>query len=214
MTSLLQQLNSDLSDITEDARRSLVQVLVGRGGAGAGTIWHSDGLIVTNAHVVARGGAVRVGLSDGRVFPATVLARDTDHDLAALAVEANDLPTAQIGESRSVRAGQWVMALGHPWGIVDAVTGGVVIGAGPDLIELRAMTGRDWVAVSLHLRPGHSGGPLIDVEGRIIGINTLMTGPEVGAAVPVDTVKHFLKRAIGSMTPAPHPNAAPTPDYV
>jgi serine protease Do len=203
MSSLLQQLNTDLSDVVSEARRSLVQVMDGRGGAGAGTIWHSDGLIVTNAHVIARGGGIRVGLSDGRVFPATVLARDTEHDIAALSIQANDLPTVQIGDSRELHAGQWVMALGHPWGIADAVTGGVVIGAGDDLIELQAATGREWVAVSLHLRPGHSGGPLVDTHGRLIGINTLMTGPDVGAAVPVEAIKRFLKRALGSVTPVP-----------
>ena len=106
------------------------------------------------------------------------------------------------------------LALGHPWGIHDAVTGGVVIGSGNDLIELQSATGREWVAVALHLRPGHSGGPLVDTAGRLIGINTLMTGPDVGAAVPVNAVKQFLQRSLGGVTPkpkrAPEPEA-PTP---
>lgn len=214
MTSLLHQLNSDLSDIVVEARRSLVQVMDGQGGAGAGTIWHSDGLIVTNAHVIARGGAIRVGLSDGRVLPATVLARDDQHDIAALAIDAEDLPMIQIGDSRTLHAGEWVMALGHPWGVLGAVTGGVVIGSGSELIELQAMTGRAWIAVSLHVRPGHSGGPLIDVEGRIVGINTLMTGPDVGAAVPVEAVKQFLKRTVGAYTPKRYITPSPTPEFV
>src|ERR1700712_204686 len=74
MSALLKQLNDDLSDVVVVVRRSLVQVLDGHGGAGAGTIWHSDGLIVTNAHVIAQGGGIRVTLPDGRTFPATVLA--------------------------------------------------------------------------------------------------------------------------------------------
>lgn len=211
MASLLQQLNSDLSDVVGLVRRSLVQVADERGGAGAGTIWHSDGLIVTNAHVIARGGPLRVALSDGRAFEAKVLARDADRDLAALAIEASDLPVIEPGDSRKVYPGQWVMALGHPWGVREAVTGGVVIGVGRDLVELQSATGREWLAVALHLRPGHSGGPLVDVSGRLIGVNTLMTGPDVGVAVPVDVVKQFLKRALGSARPAPRrgPNAAP-----
>jgi serine protease Do len=215
MSTLLKQLNEDLSGIVTGVRRSLVRVMDGRGGAGAGTIWHSDGLIVTNAHVVARGGDIRVGLPDGREFPAQVLARDTDHDLAALAIEATDLPTIEPGDSRSVHAGQWVMALGHPWGVTDAVTGGVVIGTGKDLIELEQATGREWVAVSLHLRPGNSGGPLVDTAGRLVGINTLMTGPDVGVAVPVDVVKQFLKNALGNRVPStPAPERAPTEEFV
>lgn len=213
MTGLLQQLNGDLAGVVADVRRSLVQVMDGRGGAGAGTIWHSDGLIVTNAHVIARGGGIRVGLPDGRVFPAKVLAQDRERDLAALAIDANDLPTIEPGDSRSLQPGHWVMAVGHPWGIKDAVTGGVVIGSGDDLLELASATGRNWVAVSLHLRPGHSGGPLVDVEGRLVGINTLMTGPDVGAAVPVDVVKQFLKRALGSARPAPQQTET-EPGYV
>lgn len=196
MSSLLQQLNADLSSVVGSVRRSLVQVLDGRGGAGAGTIWHEDGLVITNAHVIARGGAIRVGLPNGQQFAATLLARDPDNDLAALAIEANGLPTVQPGDSKAVQPGQWVLALGHPWGVLDAVTGGIVIGAGHDLVELRG-TGRDWLAVSLHLRPGHSGGPLVDAQGRLVGVNTLMTGPDVGVAVPVDSVKQFLKRHIG-----------------
>ena len=207
MSALLEQLNEDLSDVVAQVRRSLVKVMDGHGGAGAGTIWHEDGLIVTNAHVIARGGGIRVGLPDGRVFPASVLARDDGHDLAALAIDATGLPTIQPGDSRQVHAGQWVMALGHPWGIPDAVTGGIVIGSGRDLIELHGSTGRDWLAVSLHLRPGHSGGPLVDVAGRLIGINTLMTGPDVGAAVPVNVVKQFLHDALGSASPSRAPQA-------
>jgi serine protease Do len=210
MSSLLQQLNNDLASLVTTVRRSLVQIHNGRGGAGAGTIWHSDGLIVTNAHVIAHGGPLRVALPDGRALPASVLARDDQNDLAALAIEANDLPVIQPGDSRQVLPGQWVLALGHPWGVLDAVTGGIVIGAGKDLIELNG-TGRDWLAVSLHLRPGHSGGPLVDVSGQLVGVNTLMTGPDVGVAVPVDTVKHFLKRSLGQAVPRRSPEPAPAP---
>ena len=208
MSSLLQQLNADMAGVIGRVRQSLVQVSDRRGGAGAGTIWHADGLILTNAHVIARGGPLDVSLADGRQFLARVLALDVENDLAALAIEASDLPTIEPGDSRQVHSGQWAMALGHPWGVRDAVTSGVVIGSGEDLIELQGTTGRNWLAVSLHLRPGHSGGPLFDVAGRLIGVNTLMTGPDVGAAVPVDVVKQFLKRALGSTPATESPEAA------
>ena len=114
MVNLLQQLNNDLSATVETARRSLVQIKNGRG-AGAGTIWHEDGLIITNAHVI-RHDKVQVTLPDGQTLPAKLLAHDSQLDLAALHVEATHLPTIELGNSQTLQPGDWVMALGHPWG--------------------------------------------------------------------------------------------------
>ncbi|MBI3537661.1 MAG: trypsin-like peptidase domain-containing protein [Chloroflexi bacterium] len=119
-----------------------------------------------------------------------MLAYDANHDIAALRVDADNLPLIKIGDSRALRAGEMVFAVGHPWGILGAVTFGIVIGAGAQLPEM--MRGRELIAVNLRYRPGYSGGPLLNAEGQMIGINTLMTGPEVGAAVPVHLVKKFL----------------------
>jgi S1-C subfamily serine protease len=197
MSTLLQQLNDALADTVDSVRKSLVQITNGQG-VGAGTIWHSDGLIITNAHVVRGHHSLNVTLPDKRKLPAQVIAYDESADLAALAVEARDLPTIEIGDSRQLKAGQWVMAVGHPWGVQGAVTSGVVIGIGANLPEMGQMQpGREWIALSLHMRPGHSGGPLVDSEGRLVGINTMITGPDVGFAIPVQTVKSFLKETIG-----------------
>jgi len=195
MSDLLQALNDSLADIIDRVHHSLVQISNGRG-AGAGTIWHSDGLIITNAHVVRGHNHLNVSLPDGRTLLAEVIAYDEGRDLAALSVKAEDLPIIEIGDSRKLKAGQWVMAVGHPWGVQGAVTSGVVIGAGADLPEMQ--TGREWIALSLHMRPGHSGGPLVDSAGRLVGINTMITGPDVGFAIPVQTVKTFLKETIGA----------------
>jgi serine protease Do len=194
MTNLLEDLNRELGQLVEGARRSLVQVSSGARGGGAGTVWHPDGLIITNAHVV-RDRSPRVTLPDGTVLNARILARDSDIDVAALMVEASGLPYIELGQSRSLRSGEWVTALGHPWGISGAATGGVVIGVGSDLPEMPG-SGREWIAVSLHLRPGHSGGPLVDAQGRLVGINTMMNGPEVGIAVPVHVIKAFLHQQL------------------
>ncbi|MDX2162784.1 MAG: trypsin-like peptidase domain-containing protein [bacterium] len=207
MTTLLQQLNDALSGVTAAAQRSVVQIRDGRGGQGAGTIWHSDGLIVTNAHV-ARRDRTEIVLADGQTYTARLLARDDSRDLAALVIEGHGLPVIQPGNSRTLQAGQWVMAVGHPWGVTNAVTGGIVIGVGKQMPELRVFT-QDWVVADLQLRPGNSGGPLIDTEGQLVGLNTLMTGPGVGAAVAVDAVKAFLKEALGT-TESPH-KAEPVP---
>ncbi|MBE2268459.1 MAG: trypsin-like peptidase domain-containing protein [Anaerolinea sp.] len=201
MPSLFEELNAELSGVMTDVSRSVVQVRDESRGAGAGMIWHADGLIITNAHV-ARRGPLKVALYDGRVLDARLIARDEERDLAALVVDAHELPTIQIGSSRTLQAGQWVMSLGHPWGILNAASGGVVISTGKPAPELRAGH-NDWVVCDLHLRPGNSGGPLFDVHGRLIGVNTMITSPNVGVAVGVDAVKDFLKRTIGSASAAP-----------
>ncbi len=194
MSNLIQQLNDEMSGAVEDVRRSLVEIHNGHGGAGAGTIWHPDGLIVTNAHVVRGRRGLTVTLPNKRTLPARLLARDDRRDLAALSVDATGLPTIELGDSRLLKAGQWVMAIGHPFGVAGAVTAGIVIGEGSQLPEMAA-SGREWIAVSLRMRPGHSGGPLVDIDGRIVGINTMITGPDVGMAVPVHVVKAFLRQA-------------------
>ncbi len=202
--TLVKQLGAKIGAVVQRVRRSLVRIHSagsGRHGIGAGTIWHPDGLIVTNAHVVENN-SLRVTLPSGSTLPARLLARDSRHDVAALVVDARGLSAIELGDSKSVQSGQWVLALGHPWGVADAATAGVVIGIGTDFPEM-PRSGREWIAVSLTLRPGHSGGPLVDVQGRLVGINTLMTGPEVGMAVPVHVAKSFLKQRLGSAAQRP-----------
>jgi serine protease Do len=196
MSGLISQLNAEMASLVEEVRQSLVQIRNGHRGVGAGTIWHPEGLILTNAHVVGRR-SLRVALPGGRTLAAQVAAHDASLDIAALSVDATDLPTIELGDSQNLRPGQWVLALGHPWGVAGAVTAGVVAGVGRQLPEM-PRSDREWIAVSLHLRPGHSGGPLVDEHGRLVGINTMMAGPDVGLAVPVHVVKGFLRQAIGS----------------
>jgi S1-C subfamily serine protease len=198
MRTVIQQLNDELAGVLTGVRQSLVQITNGHGGAGAGTIWHQGGLIVTNAHVVDGRGHLQVTLHNGATYPAQILAHDPNLDLAALSIDATDLPMIEPGDSRSLKPGQWVMSLGHPWGILNSATGGVVIGMGQQLGDIQFRNGVDWLAVNLKLRPGHSGGPLVDAQGRLIGVNTIMNGPEVGVAIPVHVVKMFLKDALGT----------------
>lgn len=191
---VIQEFNAESARLAERVHRSLVRVESGRWGAGAGTIWHPEGLILTNSHV-ARSRRLRVSLPDGRRASARLLARSRDLDLAALSVELADLPTIEVGDSGKLRPGHWVMAFGHPWGVGGAATAGVVIGQGAHLPD-RPAFGRSWLAVGLHYRPGHSGGPLVDSAGHLVGINTVMVGPNVGLAVPVHEIKGFLKRSL------------------
>jgi serine protease Do len=197
MPNILQQLNAETTGIVRQVHASLVRVSNGGSGAGAGTVWNSEGLILTNAHVV-HDDRPTVTLPDARRLPARIVALDAERDLALLSIQARGLPTLDLGDSRSVRPGEWVFAVGHPWGIHGAVTAGVVIGVGHDLPEMsgpRRGPAREWLMASLVLRPGNSGGPLVDVHGRLLGVNTIMTGPEVGGAVPVHVVRDFLREA-------------------
>ena len=202
MNSLLQQLNSDLGDLADRARKSLVHVAAGTG-SGSGVIFAADGLVVTNAHVVsAEKGRrtvreLRVALPDGSVVTAKLLAKDEGLDVAVLQIEKldGDLPELhpiELGDSKALRPGQWVMAMGHPWGVAGAAAAGIVIGAGPDLPETPG-AGRDWIAVDLALRPGHSCGPLVVHQGRLIGMSTRMAGLEVGMAVPAHIIWEFVE---------------------
>jgi serine protease Do len=193
MTNILQELNREMAGVVQQTRDSLVRITNGQSGVGAGTVWSSEGLILTNAHVVQRASPTVV-LPDGRSLPARVLAHDPRRDLALLSVKANGLTAMPLGDTQQLRSGELVFAIGHPWGVARAATAGVVIGMGADLPEMAA-TRREWLMVSLVLRPGNSGGPLVDVAGRLLGINTIMTGPGVGGAVPVHVVKDFLREA-------------------
>lgn len=179
-----------MGEAVERARQSVVRVVSGRRGAGAGTIWSAEGLIVTNAHVVGRA-KVRVFLPDGRELQAETIAVDRGADLALLKVEAGVIPAPIVGDSKALRPGAWVFAVGHPWGVPAAATGGVVIGVGRGWPEVTAPE-REWLVVDVLLRPGNSGGPLVDAEGRVVGISTMMAGPEVGLGVPAHVVEEFV----------------------
>lgn len=198
--NIWQQINQSMESTIDTLRQSVVQIVTNEGAIGAGTIWHSDGLIITNAHVILKDkhtphDNLSVILPDNNLYTAQVIGFDVSKDLAALAIDVKDLPTITAGNSSNLVAGQWVMAVGHPWGVIDSLTSGVIIGIGINLPE--RFDDREWIALSLKLRPGHSGGPLVDVDGHLIGINTMIAGPEVGFAIPVDVVKGFVNEMTG-----------------
>ncbi|MEZ4660698.1 MAG: trypsin-like peptidase domain-containing protein [Caldilineaceae bacterium] len=190
MPTVLEQINGALGGIERLVMPSLVQIRSGQQGVGSGVVWRSDGLILTNEHVV-RHGPITVQTSDQTEFEAHILASDPEQDIALVQVPAANLPAIQAGDSSQLHAGDIVVAFGHPWGVPGAATSGIVIGTGSDLPEWRNSS-HPWLAASLHLRPGHSGGPMVDVQGRLVGINTLMNGLDIGMAVPINVVRKFL----------------------
>jgi serine protease Do len=173
-------------EIAEQLRRSTVLIHAGGRGSGSGVIWSSDGLVVTNAHVV-RGSHTCVQLWDGREFEAAIQSRDPRRDLAQLRIDATNLPAASPTDSSQVRPGELAIAIGNPMGFIGALATGVIHGVGP----LPRLGSQSWVQADVRLAPGNSGGPLADARGRIVGINTMVAG-RLALAIPSNAVRDFL----------------------
>lgn len=170
-------------ELAERLRASSVEVLAGGRALGSGIVWTADGTIVTNAHVV-RTRSPRVKLGDGRVFDAEVVRQDRRRDVAVLRVRAKgDLPAAEIADSSRLRVGQMVAAVGNPFGVVGAVSAGIVHAAGGE-----------WIEADVRLAPGNSGGMLADAQGRVVGINTMVSGG-LALAVPSNRAAAFVDGA-------------------
>src|ERR1700720_1669303 len=176
-------------EITEQLRRSTVEVRAGRRGGGSGVIWSSGGTIITNAHVV-RDGHVSLRLWDGRDFDATVASRYPRRGLSTRRIPATNLPFILIADSSQVRPGELAIAIGNPMGFVGALTTGVIHAVGP----VRGLGTQSWVQANVRLAPGNSGGPLADARGRLIGINTMVAG-RLALAIPSNVVRDFLSGA-------------------
>ncbi len=155
-------------------------------GLGTGFIIDRDGYIVTNNHVVEGADKIKVVLQDDRKFDATVVGRDPQTDLALIKVKSDKaLPTVTLGNSDDLKVGQWVVAIGNPFGLDHTVTAGIVsakgrvIGAGPY---------DDYIQTDASINPGNSGGPLLNMQGEVVGINTaiIASGQGIGFAIPID----------------------------
>ena len=188
-----------LSELIKHVQRSLVMVHDGRHSVGTGILWRRGGFILTNQHVLGRKKRVRVTLEDGSEALASVLAREAEIDLVLLQVELPDLPVALIADSRQVKVGQIVLAVGHPWGQRGVVTAGIISGLGS------ATTRRKGEKLPIFrsdvtLAPGNSGGPLVNTLGGVIGINTMIVGGDLGVAIPSQVAEGFVARALGEQT--------------
>jgi serine protease Do len=176
------------TEIAAEVGRSVVQVGARNHGHGAGTIWRADGIVITNHHV-APGEGNEVRLADGRSFEAKVVARDPANDLTALRIDVTGLPPVRVGDSRQLRVGELVVAVGHPFGVRGAVTVGMINA----LPHGDANGGREIVQADVLLGPGNSGGPLANARGEVIGINSMVAG---GLALAVPS--HLVERMLGA----------------
>ncbi|HZD10173.1 MAG TPA: DegQ family serine endoprotease [Candidatus Binatia bacterium] len=159
---------------------------------GSGFIINREGYIVTNNHVVENASDIKVSLSDKEEFDAKVIGRDPKTDVALIKIEAKkDLPAVALGDSGKLRVGEWVMAIGNPFGLGHTVTTGIVsakgriIGAGPY---------DDFIQTDASINPGNSGGPLFNMNGEVVGINTaiIASGQGIGFATPINVAKNLL----------------------
>ena len=169
---------------------------------GSGFIISHDGYIFTNNHVVEQADKILVKLSDGKEYEAKVIGKDAKTDIALIKIKANDsLPVAETGDSEKLRVGDWVLAIGNPFGLEQTVTAGIVsakgrvIGAGPY---------DNFIQTDASINPGNSGGPLFNMEGKVVGINTAIVaqGQGIGFAIPISMAKTILPdlKAKGKVT--------------
>lgn len=164
-------------------------------GIGSGFVLTADGLVVTNHHVVDGADKLEVKLHDGRMFAAKVLGTDPYTDLAVIQLEgAKNLKTATLGSSSTLSVGDWVMAIGSPMGLEQTATAGIVSAKGRGSLGLYANSYIDFLQTDASIAPGSSGGPLFNMNGEVVGINTAVggIGRGLGFAVPIDQAKSVI----------------------
>jgi serine protease Do len=204
----LARLNRALTRLAERLKPALVQLRVrrpaeerqgdegGRRALGSGFLIHPSGYVVTNAHVVEDATTVQVRLASGRRLSGTVVGRDGRVDLALVKVEAAEpLPVLPLGDSDRLEVGELVLALGHPFGLEQTVSLGIVSRKGAPLQA--AAPGFDFVQTDAAVNPGNSGGPLVDMAGRVVGVNTMAArNGSIGFAIPVNLAKGLLPQLL------------------
>lgn len=169
-------------------------------GSGSGFIVSPDGYILTNSHVVAKADEVTVRLTDRREFQAKVIGTDPRTDVAVLKIEAQDLPVVRVGDEQALRPGDWVLAIGSPFGLDNSVTAGIVSATS------RAVAGEvnvPFIQTDVAVNPGNSGGPLFNLQGEVVGINSMIfsrTGGFMGIsfAIPIDVAMHVRDQLINN----------------
>ena len=161
-------------------------------GQGSGIIINARGYILTNRHVVAGAREVQVHLNDGRVVRGRVIGHHSKFDIALVQVRAGGLRPARLGDSSKIRVGQWAIAIGSPFGLEKTMTVGIISATGRS--GLGQGTYGDFIQTDASINPGNSGGPLLDINGQVVGINSMIAsqGQGIGFAIPINTAKKII----------------------
>jgi serine protease Do len=186
---------AELTALFTAARPAIVQVYNEQRGGGTGVVWQEDGRILTNHHVVPNDQhRIHVRFPDGRDLEARVLQRNPQLDLAVLKIQNNEekFPTLPLGDSTKLRVGEWVFAIGHPWGQRWVVTAGIV--SAVSTITFRQGGKTQYIKSDVRLAPGNSGGPLLNADGHVIGINAMIFGGDLSVSIPIHVVKNWLDK--------------------
>lgn len=179
-------------------------------GTGSGVIIKPEGVILTSNHLLEGADRISVMLQDGRTFSADVLGRDVFSDLAALKIDAHDLPVVKFGHTDQMRPGDWVIAIGSPLGLDHTVTLGIVSALGREQKSLNSFGARSgavrFIQTDAAINPGNSGGPLLNLKGEVIGINTFIHGSaqNIGFSIPAETAADVAEKLVRFHS-IPHP---------
>lgn len=164
-------------------------------GAGSGFIIDQKGHILTNAHVVSGADEIKITLKDGRKFDGKIIGQDSALDLAILKIEGKKLPSLKLGDSSKIRPGEWVIAIGNPYGFANTVTVGIISATGRSLDNLGK---KNLIQTDTPINPGNSGGPLLNLNGEVIGINVaIVSGAQsIGFSIPINSAKEVIDQLI------------------
>jgi serine protease Do len=168
-------------------------------GSGSGVVVNPNGYILTNNHVVGKATSIEVKLADGRRLKGTVVGTDPQTDLAVVKVDAANLPTAALGDSDTLQQGDWVVAMGSPFGLEQTITAGIVSATGRRIASASPYDA--FVQTDASINPGNSGGPLVNLRGEVVGINTLIFSQSggnqgIGFAIPSNMVRKVYEQLV------------------
>jgi S1-C subfamily serine protease len=204
--TIYEQLNAAVVNITTEtvAINWFLEPVPQEGGSGSGSIIDTRGYVLTNNHVIEDAYKVFINLADGSQYEGTVVGTDQENDIAVLKFDpprGTELRTVPFGSSDNLKVGQKVLAIGNPFALERTLTVGIVSGLGRPIQTSRQNIIRDMIQTDASINPGNSGGPLLDTQGRMIGVNTMIYSPSggsvgIGFAVPVNTAKRVVAELI------------------
>lgn len=174
-------------------------------GVGSAFVYDPNGLIITNNHVIDGASEIYVVFGRKRQVKATIVGRDPRTDVAVIRVDEKNLPFLPLGDSEAVRVGDWVMAIGNPFGLSHTVSAGIISAKGRTIADVKGLDEAgyyDFLQTDASINPGNSGGPLLDTAGRVVGMNTAIrrSANNIGFAIPVNMIKELLPRLLADGT--------------